>query len=224
MSGTLAKLAGFFVAPAPAEAVPAFAPPSARQPTSGVLAPEDDLLVAAGAAAGALRRAAGASCALVCVWRGHGERPLGSPAPAAPAAARLAGKLARRDLVARASGAVCVVELPADAADAAAAARAAMAAADVPAVVAVARRERELDRLLASLDRIVLALPEGDPPLEELAMADVAELGLPAERYAPPSAFVARQAARLGFGASGAADERAAALAASHSTPARSTT
>jgi hypothetical protein len=219
VNGRLSRLAGFFVAPV--EAAPAFAPPRARQASAGVLAAEDDLLVAAGATAAGLRREARASCALVCVWRGHDQRPLASLAPAAPGAGRLASKLARRELAARGSGTVCVVELPPDPEAAAAAARAALAAADVPAVLAVARREPALDRLLASLDRVVLALAGQDPTLAELALADLATLGRPVEQLVLPGAFVARQAARLGFAP---AHEPAPPRAAAHPAPARSTT
>jgi hypothetical protein len=191
----IARAGQFFVAPAPPVA---FAPPRTRAATVGVLAPEVDLLAAAGAEAAALRRAAGASAALVCVWR----RPAVAPAPGLPAAARLAAKLRRREIPARAAGALCVVALPHDAAEAARAATAAMAAADAPAVVATTRRDAAFDGLLATLDALVLAAgPATDPVLAGVATADLAGLGPPVERRSVAGTAVARRFAALGLAA-----------------------
>lgn len=200
MTGLLARAGQLFVAPAAPQAA-TFAPPRPPVALTGVLAAEADLLVAAGAAAAALRREAGARAALVCVWRGHDEPQLPAPAPRAPGAARIAAKLTRRGLPARASGAVCVVELPSDPGEAVAAFRDALAAADAPAVLAVARRSTVFDRLLATADRLILVV--GDPLLAGLAEEGLARLGPPVERLALPRALVARHAARLGLAATG---------------------
>jgi hypothetical protein len=167
---------------------------------AGVLATEAELLVAAGVVATSLRRQAGASTALVCVWRGHGEPPLPAPAPGGPAASRLANKLTGRGLPARACGALCVAELPAEPGAAVAAFRDGLAAADGPAVLALARRDPAFDVLLAGADRLVLGATEGaDDALTELALAGLLALNPRAARVSLPGTLVARHAARLGF-------------------------
>ena len=199
MTGLLSRVGRLFVAP-PALSTTAFAPPRSRAPMAGVLAAERDLLVAAGAVAAELRRAAGSRAAVVCAWRGHDQPPLAAPAPATPAAARTAEKLARRGLAARGCGCLCVVELAAEPAEASAAFRDAVAAADLPAVLALARRDAGMDGLLGEADRLVLSLGDDiDPVLAELAAAGLAQLGPPVERLSPPPGVVARQAARLGL-------------------------
>lgn len=182
MTGLLARAGALFVAPA--EAAPAFAPPRPRLPVTGVLAAAPDLLVVAGAEAGALRRAVGAAYALVCLCGAEAR-----PAPAAPAAARAAAKLARRGIAAHARGSLCVT----GAADA----RAAMAALEAPVVIAAARRDPEADALLAGADRLVLAV--ADPLMADLAAEDLGRLGPPVTIAAPAAGLVARQAARLGL-------------------------
>lgn len=202
MTSLLARAAGFFVAPAkPAT----FAPPRPRAAVAGVLADEAVLMIAAGSVAAALRRDVRAATALICAWRGHDEPPLPAPAPRARSAARVASKLARRGLAARACGAMCVVELPADAEAATAAFSDAAAAAEAPVVLTLARRDPAMDALLAEADRLVLALAEdADPALAELAVAALGALGPPTERITLPSGLLARQAARLGLAASAA--------------------
>jgi hypothetical protein len=185
MSGLLARAGALFVAPAVEAA--AFAPPRARVGIVGVLGERKDLLVVAGAEAAALRREAGAAFALVVL--------AGFPAPpglAAPAAGRAAAKLVRRGIPARAYGALCLVEAPD--------ARAAVAAVDAPVVIASTRREPELDALLATADRLVLATGD-DPLLAELAAGDLARLGPPVTLATPAAGLLARQAARLGLAA-----------------------
>lgn len=200
MSSLLEPIARFFVAPAEPSA--GFAPPRPRPVVAGVVAPEPLLPVAAGALAAALRRDARSGAALVCVWRGHPDPPLHAPAPGAPAAARLAAKLARRGLAARACGTLCVVELPLAEAAAAIAFRDAAAAADAPAVLALARRHPALDMLLRAADRLVVALPaDADPLLADLAADSLARLGPPVERTDVPRGALGRQAARLGLSA-----------------------
>lgn len=197
MTGLLARAGALFLVPA--EAATVFAPPRSPAPLVGVLADEADLLVAAGAVAGGLRRECGGAV-VVCVWRGAQEAPVCPPVPALPGATRVAAKLARRDLAARAAGALCVVDLPADAGDAAAAARTAGAAVEGAVVLALARRATDLDGLLAGANRLVLAVAPGwDPVLAELAAEDLAQLGPPVTRTAVPGGMLARQAARLGL-------------------------
>lgn len=190
----MSRLLDFFVAAA-AEPAPVFAPPRARAGTVAVLAPAGVLAVAAGAAAAELRRADGAPVALVCLW---GAAAAG--APARPAAGRLAADLCRRELPARAVGALCVVALPADAEAATATARRAALAAAVPAVLAVARRDGGWDPLLRGVDELRLAIAPGmDPLLCELAAASLRRLGPPVRALELPHAVPARLAARLGF-------------------------
>jgi hypothetical protein len=212
MSGVLGKVAGFFVAPAAEPA--AFAPPRPRLAVAGVLAAEADLQIAAGAVAGTLRREAGSSVALVCVWRGNDDHAPPTVAPAAPAAGRLAGKLARRGFAARACGTVCLIDLPAEPEAAASAFREAVAAAEAPAVLALGRRDPGLDPLLATTDRLVLALPErAETAFADLALDGLGRLGPPTTLAALPAGLLARQAARLGLaGRSPAAREAGAAV------------
>lgn len=204
MTSLVNRVARFFVAPAEATGfappAPAFEPPRARPAMAGVLAAEADLPVAAGAVAASLRRDSRSPAALVCVWRGHDEPPLAAPAPGAPAALRLSGKLARRGLAARVCGALCVVELPCDPEAAVTVFRDAAAAADAPAVLALARRDPAFDPLLGSAERMVLGAGAGsDPVLAELALAGLRALGPPCQRIEVPCRLVARQTARLGL-------------------------
>ena len=182
MSGLLARAGALFIAPAETAA---FAPPRPHSGVVGVLADERDLFVLAGAEAAALRRAEGTGFALVCV---HGAAP--PYGPASPAASRAVAKLARRDIDARAYGALCVIDL--------AEARAAIAALDAPVVVAATRRDAAVDALLAGAERLVLGTGP-DALLTDLAAEDLAQLGPPVSVATAPAGLLARQGARLGL-------------------------
>ena len=187
MSGPLARAGAFFLAPPRPATITGVAAPAAG--LVAVLATPRDLPAVAGGVAADLRRQHGARTALVC-----GEAPP-RPFPGTPAARRLARRLAGRDLVAVACGALCHVAV----ADARDAWRAITGAADVPVVVALPSRDAGWDALLADADRRLLAVPAGsDEALAELALASLAALG-PAARVSAPLGPLARRRAALGL-------------------------
>jgi hypothetical protein len=151
--------------------------PAALAPSLGVLAHPRDLPAVAIAVGVVVARRSPA--ALVCMHVPGDELP--APALRAPpraAAARLAGSLRARGLVAHVRGRVAVAELAREADLAAgAAARALAAAGALPTVLAIAARDPDLDLLLAAQDAILVALPpSADPTLAELAASGAARL------------------------------------------------
>jgi hypothetical protein len=189
----LARAESFFLAPAAtstARAVPA--PPASR---AAVLAAAADLATAAGMLAAALRARHRAAAAVVCL-----PSPPLAGAPALPAAARVARRLAGRDLECTAAGAVCRVHLPEDPAAFVVQAWRVLAAAEVPAVVAIPRRETVHDDLLSALDLVALATaPDGDETLADVAAASLERLAVPVARLLVPRGVLARRAAAGGL-------------------------
>jgi hypothetical protein len=193
----LARAGAFFVAPpmhaAARTAATAVPPPAPAR--AGILAAEGDLPAASGMLAAALRARHRASAAVVCLpFPGRGG------APATPGAGALGRRLAWRELECSAVGSLCRVHLPADPREFVVAAWRVLGAVDVPAVVAVPRREAAFDDLLAELD--LLALTPGrdaDPVLTDVAAASLERLGPPVARVALPQGSLARHAAAAGL-------------------------
>ncbi|HEX8084257.1 MAG TPA: hypothetical protein VF529_08200 [Solirubrobacteraceae bacterium] len=149
-----------------------------------------DALVVGAAAALVLAGRSRRSHALVAVWKPGEEPPAVARAPATAAARRLAASLDSRGHEATASGRLALVRLAGDAAAAAAEAiRANAAAGDVPTVVVLAgAREDRMDGLLRDQDAVLVALPEpADGAVADLALAGLADLGVPAEILAIPA-------------------------------------
>jgi hypothetical protein len=136
---------------------------------------------------------------VVCAWGAAARR---AQAPATAGARRLAGSMATRGLMARATGRLVVVTLDADGPLAAAeAGRATAAAGDAPVVLALCDpRDDAFDDLLAAQDVAVLAA--GDAP-EELVRLGVGALAAvsPAVVVAPALGGAQAWAARAGVGA-----------------------
>jgi hypothetical protein len=184
--------------------------PAARAAPAAGVAPAMTVLAPAQAAAlGAalallLARREHSGCALTCVWTGHEPGPAtGIRLPAIRGAARLAAAARARGLAASASGRLVTVALPAAAEDAAAdAARALAVAAGVPAVLALGgARHAAFDPLLAGVDRVaVVAGPDVDPVLRDLAVAGVAETAIEATGLELALGPVARLLAVAGAG------------------------
>ena len=143
-----------------------------RRRALGVLAPARDLPAVAAGVGLAIGRSAPA--VLVCL-----AAPVLMPAfraPARAAAARLAASLRARDLEASARGPLALVQLPAEGRTDAVT-RALAAAGPLPAVLAVAGRDADVDVLLAARDAILVALPaSAEPAMAHLALAGAAEL------------------------------------------------
>ena len=162
------------------EARPVRRPSSAVAATAvslGVLAPARELPAVAAGAGLALARAAPAALVCVHVPGAHAAAP-SLRAPARAAAARLVCSLRARDLEASAGGRLAIVRLPDDPAElAGAAARALAASGGLPAVVAVAARDGDVDVLLGARDALLVALPAtAEPALARLALAGAADL------------------------------------------------
>lgn len=145
---------------------------SIAAPALGVLAPPRDLPAAAAGVGLAIWRSAPA--VLVCL-----AAPVLMPAFRAPAragAGRLAASLRARGLEASARGPLALVQLPAEGRTDAVT-RALAAAGPLPAVLAVAGRDAEVDALLAARDAILVVLPaSSEPAMAHLALAGAAEL------------------------------------------------
>jgi hypothetical protein len=196
MNEMLARAGAFFIAP-PAQAaerpVPLAPPPPPTR--AAVLAHSADLPSAAGAVAASLRARNRAVAAVVCL--SSVPAPV---APALPGAAAAARRLASRDLAATASGSLCRVELPADAAAFVVGVWRVLAAAGLPVVIGIAQRDGAHDDLLKDLDLLALAVPaETDAALADVAAASLERLGPPVARIAPPANAVARKAAAAGL-------------------------
>jgi hypothetical protein len=194
MSGLLDRAASAFVtpspAPEPAVALPRFA---AR---AVVLGSARDAVPVAAALAGGLRERERAAGAVLITW------PSPDPPRSAlgtPAASRLVANLQSRGLIAVARGRLAWLALGHDELDLA---RRALAAVDVPAVVAIsAPRTTATDQLLAEQDHVVLvAPPDADPQLAELARQGLAEQGIPVLVRGPLITPGARAAALAGWG------------------------
>lgn len=156
-----------------------------------VLAGDASAIPVAAACAGELRVRAGASAALLCVWRPSAGAPPGDdmdlsggepdggeppPTPAGattPAARRLAARLSAHELAATACGRLAWLQLDADPADAAANARRALVLADAPVVIALAApRDAAFEPLFGELELAVAVLPaDAEPALRDLVLA-----------------------------------------------------
>jgi hypothetical protein len=193
------RLRDLFLAPdevAPARRVAERVTPA----TVGVLAAVREGDVAATALAGAAAGGRGARCAVVCRWDGRGAEPPRA-APASRGARRLAERLDRRGLPARARGRVVMVALPPAPVEARAAIERTLAAiGDVPLVVLVAGpRPPALDPLLAALDRLVVVpAPDAPPGLGDLAVTAAAQLGRGVARLDLPDTALGRLVATSG--------------------------
>jgi hypothetical protein len=186
--GWLARVAGFFVAPA-AGSAPARAttiPPAARVV---VLGAPGEVVAAAAVVALGLREP---NAALVALW--HGEPP------AAGIATRAAARLATR-VGARARGRIGWLTLPDDPEAAAGAVRRASALVAGPFVTALAgARPPELDLLIAEHDvAVVVADPEAS--LARAALAALRARGVPAVAVPPVRRGPARMLALAGVAA-----------------------
>ncbi|HEX7289651.1 MAG TPA: hypothetical protein VF250_00875 [Conexibacter sp.] len=147
-------------------------------PSLAVLAPPRDLPAVAAAAGLVLAR--GAPAVLVCVYAARAELATSVRAPARGVASRLAASLGARGLAAEARGRLVLVNAwPSDGDEepAGTAARALAVAGPLPAVLAVAVRDADVDVLLATQDAILVALPpSAESTLAELAVAGASEL------------------------------------------------
>jgi hypothetical protein len=181
MTALLARVAAFFVEPA--VAVPGTAGnigPDAALPVVGVVAQPADSRAAAGALALELARRYRSGVSLVCLWSGSDDDDPPWRAPAAPAASQLAAGLAARRHRTFATGRLAVVRLCAREDGAVAEAGTAVAAAGAaPVVIAIgAARGDGLDRFLATLDLVVVAVAQGAADgLSGLALAGIASQG-----------------------------------------------
>jgi hypothetical protein len=111
-------------------------------------------------------------------------------APPSAAAGRYCEQLAEQGVTASARGRLVMTECGGD--DAVAAAERLIAAAQVPVVVVALRpREPELDALISVARRVVLAR-SSDRCIDQLAIAQLAQLGAEAELLDPPSSVSAR--------------------------------
>jgi hypothetical protein len=168
--------------------------------TIGVLAAAREGDVAATAVAVAAARGRGARCAVICRWDGATAEPPRA-APASRAARRLAERLDRRGLPARARGRVATVAAPPEPVAARAAVERTLAAVDeAPVVVLVAGpRPPVLDPLMATLDRLVV-VPAPDAPagLADLAVTAAARLGRGVARLDLPDTPLGRLVAASG--------------------------
>ncbi len=192
MSGLLDRAASAFVtaAPEPAVAPPRFAPRAL------VLGSARDAVPVAAGLAGGLRERERAAGAVVVTWPSpDGPRP----ALGTPAASRLVANLQSRGLTAVARGRLAWLALGHDEL---ALARRALAAVDVPAVIAISGpRTAATDELLAEQDHVVLvAQPDADPQLSELAREGLAEHGIPVVVRGPLITPGARATALAGWG------------------------
>lgn len=138
-----------------------------------------------------LARSASAPCAVVCVW-GADLAPA-ARLVGAPAAARLAAGLQRRDIDASASGRLVRVLLADDPAAAVRAIRRAAAVSPVPVVLALGgRRPPELDLLIAEQDVVEVAVADDDVAL--LAVHGLGRRAPTVTRRAVPPAIAGRLA------------------------------
>ncbi len=192
MSGLLERAASVFVEPSARPEARVEAVHAASR--AAVLGAAHDAVPVAAALAGGLRERERAAGAVLIAWPAT-EAP--RPALGTPAAARLVAGLQARGLAAVARGRlawVAVADLGL--------ARRALSAVDVPVVLAVTGpRSAASDALLAEQDHIVLvAPPEEDPQLTELARAGLAECGIPVTIRGPLTAPGARTTALAGWG------------------------
>jgi hypothetical protein len=180
MTGVVARVVAFFVAPgaaAKAEAGPVpvvDATASASPPCAAVVGSgERPVVPVAAAVAGELRLRAGVPAALVAVWRP--DTPARTPVGAAtPGARRLAARLAgEQPAAATACGRLAWLPLPAEPVEAAHAAAGLAARTGAPVVLALCGpRTPALEPLLAAQDLAVAVLrADADHDLRALALA-----------------------------------------------------
>jgi hypothetical protein len=178
----------------------------AAAPDVAVLAPPGRVGTVGAAAALLLARQRRAPAALVALWApGHGS-PRAAPAPAAPAARRLAAALDGRGLDARAAGRLATVVLPDEPVEAAAAAARAVAASQGrPVVLALGGRATAFDALLTAQDRVMVVPPPGaDRALTELALAGLGDVARDACACAADPTPAARALVATGVAVPGA--------------------
>lgn len=204
MSDGIRRLARLFVV-AEGESAPPSPSRGPRHSDDGcfraaVVGGRAEALILGCALAGELRRRAGARAALVLAWRGEGD--FGRVrTPAAPGAARLASRLARRGSVAAAHGCLVTVRLALDPSDAVLEAQRLSAAAGVPTVLALAgARAAAFDALLAEPPLVVIAAPERDAHLADLARDNLDFVSGEVVEVAPVDAGPSRWLAAAGFG------------------------
>jgi hypothetical protein len=169
---------------------------------AAVLGPAAGSVPAAAALGCALRAAHGFPVAVVATWTpGAPQRTPGPRGPAAPAAARVAARLAARGLRAAAHGRLAWLALDDHVLAASVAARRAAAVLDVPFVVALAGARCDIvEALLAEQDLVLVVTAEPDGALARLAVAACPR---------PASACPPLAAARRALALSGLAGARA---------------
>jgi hypothetical protein len=191
VSGRLERAAAFFIAPAeaPARVAAAPVPPAAR---AVVLGTGSEVAAVAAGVALALRAPSG----LVALW--WAECPLAGGL-ATRGAARLAARVAARDLPAVARGRLAWLTLPDDPEAAAAAVRRASVVVDGPLVTGLAgARPTELEALIGEHDMAVVAA-DPESALARAALAGLAERGIEAIACPPPRRGLARRMALAGL-------------------------
>jgi hypothetical protein len=193
MTGLLQRAAGIFVVRDEVAPAVAAVPAAAR---AVVLGTRDDAGPLAAALALTLRAADRAPAAAVAIWAAAGQR-----GPATPAASRLAGRLARRDLDAVARGRLAWVRLPTDPDAAVTALRHTAAAVDGPLVTALAGpRPARLEHIVAEHDLVLIA---ADPtsPLARAAVAARSDECVSVLACRPLRGGIARRLALAGLAA-----------------------
>lgn len=195
-TGVLERAADFFLAPPERSGDPVESPPAAARAV--VLGSPSDVPALAAALALSLRVAAGAPAAVVASWGGAGEL---RPTAAARSAARLARRLAARELPTTPRGRLAWLELPSEPPLAAEAVRQASTLVDGPLVTALAGpRPPELDALVAEHDLAVVAAAP-DTALARAAIGRLADQGIAASACAPLRRGIARTLALAGLAA-----------------------
>jgi hypothetical protein len=193
VSGRLERAAAWFIVPAeaPGHVAAAPVPPAARVAVIGTAA---DVAPLAAAVALSLRAPSG----LVALWADEPPPPGGL---ATRAAAKLAARLASRDLAAVARGRIAWMALPDDPDEAATAVRRASAAVDGPLVTALAgARPPALEQLVGEHDMAIVAADPGTA-LARAALAGLAARGLEAAACPPLRRGLGRRAALAGLSA-----------------------
>jgi len=155
-----------------------------------VLGRQEEVEILAPVEAVALARECEQRAVLVIVLLGASRPRRRWAAPPSAAAARYCEQLAEQGVAASARGRLVMTECVGDAA--VAAAERLIAAAQLPVVVVALRpREAELDALISVARRVVVAR-SSDRLIDQLAIAQLAQLGADAELLDPPSSALAR--------------------------------
>ena len=156
-----------------------------------VLGRQEEVEILAPVVAVALARECEQRAVLVIVMLGAIRPRRRWAAPPSAAAARYCEQLAEQGVRASARGRLVMTECGGEDAVAVAAAERLIAAARLPVVVVALRpRDAELDALIAIARRVVLAR-SSDDLIDQLAIAQLAQLGADAELLDPPSSALA---------------------------------